>query len=213
MDNLLRKIFSLRELRYGLLLCFSIVICVVTYYFDEQINPADQMWLSISYYISFTIAAIWCGMNYFAQIRMNQFFRRQNDIYAYVNQLALSGEDKLELQNYLEDYATDLEQHGKTREEAVTEAINQFRVREFLSMSKHSKLFETHGHHYLLGYAAIMLSADLVLAIIDRLASPSIFFKIFFSVLSVYGASFVIVYVMYKALDQFIYEKIKKYFS
>ncbi|MGF7029159.1 hypothetical protein J2T17_000064 [Paenibacillus mucilaginosus] len=213
MDNLLRKIFSLRELRYGFLLCFSIVICVVTFYIDEKMNPSDQMWLSISYYISFTIAAIWCGTNYFAQIRMNQFFRRQNDIGAYINQLALSGEDKLELQNYLEDYATDLEQHGRTREEAAKEAIDQFRVREFLSMSKHSKLFETHGHHYLLGYAALMLSGALVLALIDRLSSPSIFFKIFISVLSVYGVSFLIVYVMYKVLDQFIYEKIKKYFS
>lgn len=212
MDNWVRKLFSLGELRYGFLLLLSIVICVLTFYIDERVNPSDQFWLSIAYYLSFTLAAIWCGMNYVAQIRMNQLYRRQNDIDAYVKQLALSGEDQLELRNYLEDYAADLEQQGKTREEAAQEAINQFRVKEFLSMSKHTRLFETHGHHYVLGYAAILLAGALVTDLIGVVWEGHWIVYMGTTVLAVYGVSLILVYVLYKILDRLIYERIKHYF-
>ena len=39
MRNWARKVFSLAELRYSPVLLLSIVVCVVAYSIDEQIDP------------------------------------------------------------------------------------------------------------------------------------------------------------------------------
>ncbi|MDQ0058658.1 hypothetical protein [Paenibacillus harenae] len=213
MTNLTRKIFSMGELRYAWLLLISSLLCIATFYVDEQFDPGDQFWLSIAYFTSFALAAFWAGMNYVGHIRMNNIYRKQNDIRAYVDQLALSGEDKLELQNYLEDFSSDLELHGKTKEEAAKEAINQFRAKEFLSMSKYTSPFESHGHHYLLGYGFLAIAAALFFVLIDHvLVSLSLIMLIMKTVLAVYGTCFIALLILYKILDRFIYRKLRDYF-
>ncbi|MDP4097916.1 hypothetical protein OIN60_14160 [Paenibacillus sp. P96] len=214
MTNLSRKIFSLGEIRYAWILLLSIVICIVTFFSDEHFNPDDQFWLSVSYYVSFTLAAVWSGANYVGHIRVNSLYHKQNDIPAYVAQLALNKEDKMELQNYLEDFAADLEHQGRSKKEAAKEAINQFKVKEFLSMSKHTRPFETHGHHYLMGYALLLLASVLLLAIIAQMIAPGILLLFIFQVvLAVYGVCFITLFMLYKVLDRFIYRKLKQYFS
>lgn len=214
MKNLLRKIFSLKELKYAWLLLISAMLCIFTFYVDEHFNPSDQFWLSIAYFTSFALAAIWGGMNYVGHIRINSLYRKQKDIQAYVDQLALGREDKLELLNYLEDFAADLELQGKTKEEAATEAINQFKVKEFLSMSKHTSPFESHGHHYLLGYGSLSLAVVLILILIEKaLNSFSLYLFILETVLAVYGICLIALRILYKILDKFIYRKLKNYFS
>lgn len=214
MTNLIRKIFSFGELKYGWLLLVSIVLCVVTFYADEHYDSGDQFWLSVSYFISFALAALWAGVNYVEHIRINSLYRKHGDIRAYVDQLAINAEDKLELRDYLEDYATDLEQQGRNRQEAVTEAINQFRVKEFLSMSKHTQPFESHSHHYLLGYSSLAIAATLLLVLFDyAFPSYSLYALILGTVLAVYGMCFIALLVLYRILDKFIYRKLKDYFS
>jgi len=214
MTNLTRKIFSLRDLKYPWLLLISSVLCILTFYVDEHFDPGDQFWLSIAYFTSFAFAAIWGGMNYVGHIRINNLYRKQNDIRAYVDQLALSGEDKLELHNYLEDFAADLEQRGRSKEEAITEAINQFKVKEFLSMSKHTRPFESHSHHYLLGYSSLALTASFFLILINYVfPSFSLYLLILETVLAVYGLCFILLLILYKIFDKFIYRKLKDYFS
>ncbi|MNC27221.1 hypothetical protein D3C75_753870 [compost metagenome] len=214
MRNWTRKVFSLAELRYGPVLLLSVVICVAAFFIDEYINPRDQLWLAVTYYISFSLAALWCGINYIGHIRMNNLYRKHADIGAYVEQLAMSTEDKTELRNFLEDFAADLEGQGRSREEAAKEVISQFQVREFLAMSKHTQPFETHGHHYLLGYGILLLGVCLIsLAAELLLQQPPLAWLITSSVSGVYGASLFGVYVLYKLLDRFIYNKLKKYFS
>lgn len=213
-STLLRKIFSLGELRYGWLLAISVAVCVVAFYVDEQWNPREQLWLSLFYFASFLLAVLWGGANYVGHIRVNAMYRRQHDIAAYVNQLALSAEDKTELRNYLEDYAADLERQGRTKEEAEREAVSQFKVKEFLSMSKHTRPFESHGHHYLIGYAAIALAAAAAAALIDGLTdSYSLPGLIATTLLTVYGICFVALFVLYKIVDKFLYKKLQDYFS
>lgn len=213
MNILFRKIFSLAELRYGILLLLSIAICAVTFYIDEYWSPEDQLWLSIMYYVSFTVATLWCGFNYVGHIRLNSVYQKLHDIGAYVEQLAISGEDKLELRNYLEDYAADLEQRGMTSEEAAKEAISQFKIKEFLTMSKHTAPFETHGHHYLLGYALLMLAAAMVFTVAGHyIESLSLHMVIATTVLTVYGLCLGALFVCYKVLDRFLYQKLKNFF-
>ncbi|MDF2935585.1 MAG: hypothetical protein K0Q90_958 [Paenibacillaceae bacterium] len=214
MRNFIRKVFSLAELRYSPVLLLSIVICVIAFFIDEHVDPKDQLWLAVTYYVSFSLAALWCGINYIGHIRMNNLYRKHADIGAYVEQLAMSTEDKTELRNFLEDFAADLEGQGRTRQEAAKEVISQFQIREFLAMSKHTSPFESHGHHYLMGYGILFLGASLIALAAELLLShPPLVWLIISSVAGVYGICFFGVYVLYKLLDRFIYNKLKKYFS
>ena len=214
MRNWARKVFSLAELRYSPVLLLSIVVCVVAYTIDEQIDPKDQLWLAVTYYISFSLAALWCGINYIGHIRVNNLYRKHGDIGAYVEQLVMDAEDKTELRNFLEDFAADLEEQGRSREEAAKEVISQFQVREFLAMSKHTVPFETHGHHYLLGYGMMLMGVCLAATSVELLlAQPPLVWLIISSVSGVYGVSLFGVYVLYKLLDRFIYNKLQKYLS
>lgn len=214
MRNWTRKTFSLAELRYSPVLLLSIVICVAAFYIDEHVNPGDQLWLAVTYYISFSLAALWCGINYVGHIKMNNLYRKHADIGAYVEQLAMSTEDKTELRNFLEDFAADLEEQGRTKEEAAKEVISQFQVREFLAMSKHTVPFETHGHHYLLGCGILLLGVCLTALAAGALwGQHFLVWLIISSVSGVYGACFFGVYALYKLLDRLIYNKLKKYFS
>ena len=214
MRNWARKVFSLAELRYSPVLLLSIVVCVVAYTIDEQIDPKDQLWLAVTYYISFSLAALWCGINYIGHIRVNILYRKHGDIGAYVEQLVMDAEDKTELRNFLEDFAADLEEQGRSREEAAKEVISQFQVREFLAMSKHTVPFETHGHHYLLGYGMMLMGVCLAATSVELLlAQPPLVWLIISSVSGVYGVSLFGVYVLYKLLDRFIYNKLQKYLS
>ncbi|MFE6799214.1 hypothetical protein [Paenibacillus chitinolyticus] len=214
MTNLTRKILSLDELKYAWLLVLSIVICIATFFIDEHFDPNNQLGLTLSYFSSFLLAAIWGGVNYVGHIRTNSLYKKKNDIHAYVSQLALSRDDKTELQNYLEDFAADLELKGMKKEEAEKEAINQFRAKEFLSMSKYTSPFESHGHHYLIGYALISITLAVVIALIERtIASPSLFFLIMITIFAVYGISLGALFMVYRVLDKLIYKKLKDYFS
>ncbi|MCC3372760.1 hypothetical protein [Cohnella sp. REN36] len=214
MNPMLRKMFSLRDLRFAWLLLVSISVCGLTFYADETFASADPHALTVCYVLSFALAVIWSAANYIGHIRMHATYRKQHDIRAYVEQLAMSGEDRLELQNYLEDYAADLTSQGRTKEEAAREAINQFKVKEFLSLSKHSPLFDLHAHYYLLGWAAVAVAFFLLLGAIGLALFPSsLLLLIAESIALAYGLSFVGLFFVYKLLDAVIRRKLKEHLS
>ncbi|MDF2923623.1 MAG: hypothetical protein K0R57_2537 [Paenibacillaceae bacterium] len=214
MNTQARKLFSLADIKYAWLLLLSILVCFVTYYVDEIHNPRDELWLSVCYFTSFMMAAVWSGANYAGHIRMNVLYSKQHNIRVYVDQLALSGEDKLELQNYLEDFACDLQLKGLTEEEAAKKAIAHFKVEEFLSMSKHTRPFETHGHHYLLGWGILAEGAALITGALYFLWPPlSLYLRISTAILVVYGVCLIVLFFIYKMLDALIFRKLRDYFS
>ena len=210
--NLLRKAFSLYDIKYCWLLIVSLAICGAFFYVDRSYNPDDQFWLSVGYGVSFGMAVLWSGTNYIGHIRINAMYRKQNDIQAYVEQLAMSSEDKVELRNYLEDYAEDLMNQGKSEAQATAEAISQFKVKELLSLSKNSSLFHLHAHYYLLGWSAVAFILLGLLVVTDGLfVLNSLMTLIIVTILAVYGASFIFLFFIYKVLDVLIYQKLHKH--
>jgi hypothetical protein len=99
-SQLIKKIYSLKDIIYAWLLVISKVLFGFSFYID-RINLNDPIWLLIIFFISFAIAILWGTVDYIGHIRMNAMYQKQNNIRAYVNQLAMSEEDKLELQTYL----------------------------------------------------------------------------------------------------------------
>lgn len=211
MPNLTRKIFSLNDMKYGWSLLVSILVCGITFYIDRNTNPDDLFLLSVGYGMSFVIAVVWGAANYIGHVRMNVMFRRHRDIASFVGQLAMSQEDKLELRNYLEDYAEDLMREGTTKEEAAKEAISQFKVKEFLSLSKHTTIFELHAHYYLIGWTIVAIAAFIALGVVGNAAPPfSLPMLLVESVLVAYGAGFIALFFVYKLLDALIYKKLRE---
>jgi hypothetical protein len=102
--KLLRKAFSLGDIKYYWMLIVSIVVCGAFFYLDRSDNPDNQFWLNVGYGVSFGLAVLWSGVNYISHIHINAMYWKQNDIQVYVEQLAMNYEDKVELSNYLEDY-------------------------------------------------------------------------------------------------------------
>ncbi|MCQ6561822.1 permease prefix domain 1-containing protein [Paenibacillus mendelii] len=207
--TLLRKAFSLGDIRHSWLLILSVAICGVFFYMDRMDIPDDRLWLSIGYGVSFGIALLWSIVNYISHIRINVLYRNHSDIRAYVEQLAMSDEDKLELRNYLEDYTEDLMNQGKPREQAAAEAISQFKVKELLSLSKNTSLFQLHAHYYLFGWAAVASAAFILLVTMEGALLPNGgWVLILETIFIVYGAAFIVLFLVYKVLDVWIYQKV-----
>jgi hypothetical protein len=213
MTPLTRKIFSIGEIKQGWLLLLSAAICAATFAIDVIYDPDDQFWLSVAYYASFTAAAVWAIANYVLHLRLNRLYRKRDDIRAYAEQLALPADERQELLDYLEDFAADLERRGRSEEEAVREAITQFQVKEFLSMSKRSSPIETHGHHYLLGCAALSFFAALASAAVGLLPGvPEAPPFVAETVATVYGCCFLGLYGLYKFMDNLLFRTLSGYF-
>lgn len=202
-----RKMFSLLDMKHVWLLLLTSVLFGLSNYMDRMYTN-DPIWLHICYWISFAIAVLWGALNYISHIRMNVIYQKQNDIQAYVEKLALNKEDKLELQHYLEDYTEDLMKHGKTKEEASKEAINQFKVKEILTMSKNTMLFDLHAHYYLIGWTFITVIAFIFTWALELIFSFYPFITLTIeSVFIAYGIGLFGMFFVYKLLDAFIQRK------
>lgn len=209
-----KKMFSLHDIKYSWILLLSMALCFFIFYVDRSDYLADSAWLTIGYLLSFTVAVIWGALNYVGHIRINVMYQKQNDIHAYVAQLAMNQEDKMELQAYLEDFAEDLMKRGRTKAEASREAINEFKVQEILSLSKNTLLFNLHAHFYLLGWTILGFLVFILVGIFWVTLWPSsMMLLIIESMLFAYGIGFVGLFLIYKVLDTMIYRMFKDQLS
>ncbi|MFC5466015.1 permease prefix domain 1-containing protein [Lederbergia graminis] len=207
MSQYIWKIFSLRDIKYSWVLLSSSILFGITNFIDRLYSD-DPLWILISYWISFSIAVLWGALNYISHIRLNSMYKKQDDIRLYVNQLAMSQEDKLELQTYLEDYVQDLIQQGNSEEEAIRDAINQFKVKEFLSLSKNTMFFNLHAHYYLFGWMMVSIVAAILVWVLEAtiLPYPSMMLTIE-SIFIVYAIGLFGMFFLYKIIDVTIYKK------
>lgn len=131
----MRKVFCLRDIKYSWLLLLSIAFCFLVFYIDRS-DMKDPGWLTIGYLLAFALAVVWGVINYIGHIRMNVMYQKQNNIQAYVENLAMGKEDKLELQHYLEDYAADLIMQGKPKMKLQRKRLTNSRFRKFYPYQK-----------------------------------------------------------------------------
>ncbi|USK31022.1 permease prefix domain 1-containing protein [Bacillus sp. CMF21] len=173
----------------------------------------DPLWVHAGYWISFAIAVLWAVLNYISHIRMNNMYKKQDDLQVYVNQLVMSEEDKLELRTYLEDYVQDLMKQGNTEADAMREAINQFKVKEFLSLSKNTMFFNLHAHYYLIGWTFLSVIASILVWIFELTLFPYPLITLTIeSIFIAYAIGLFGMFFLYKIIDAVIYRKFKELF-
>lgn len=209
---MIRKIFGLGDIKYSWILVLSSIIFGISNYMD-RIYLSDPLWVHTCYWISIAIAVLWVALNYISHIRMNSLYMKQDDVQRYVNQLAMSDEDKLELRTYLEDFVEDLMEQGSTEEEAKREAIKQFMVKEFLSLSKNTMFFNLHAHYYLIGWTIVFISASMLVWLFEYAIFPHPIVTLTVeSILIVYAIGLFGTFFMYKIMDTVIVRKYKALF-
>jgi drug/metabolite transporter (DMT)-like permease len=205
MKNMLRKIFNLSDIRYSWLLLISMGTFVLSLY-NEKINPdiaPITQWLTYGFAI--LSAVIWSILNYIAHIKVSANYKKFDNIETYVDNLIMSKDEKLELKAYLEDFSADLLSQGKSKEDAVQTAINQFRIQEFTSLSKNSSVLNLPIHYYLIGYLLLDILIIIILTFITSIMLSSSFWLLAFEFMFIlYGVGFLGLFFLYKMLDSVI---------
>lgn len=200
--------------RWLFVLIASILICGYSFYRDRASGAEDPQWLAAGYAISFGLALVWSLLNYVSRIRLNNLYRKHSGIEAYVDQLAMSEDDKLELRNYLEDFAQDLASQGRTQQEAEAEALSHFRIKEWMSASDRSSLFSFQSHSYLWIWAAGAYVLAVVLAIADIVFKlDTVWTLIVTTLLAAYGTAWIALVYVYKLADAWIERQWRNHFS
>ncbi|WP_079529317.1 hypothetical protein [Halobacillus hunanensis] len=210
MKHLYRKVVSLKDIKYGWLLVISILLFMVTLYFDLYYDPSHvPIQAAFGYGIAFIVGVIWGAINYISHIKVNILYRKNNDIITFVDNLAMVQEEKMELQTYLEDYTEDLMTQGMEREKAVKLAIDHFKIREFSSLSKDTQIFNLPAHYYLWGYtgiAGILCLSSLYVT--NALITSSLTLIVIEAALFAYGFGFAALFFVYKLIDTMLYRKL-----
>lgn len=209
MKNILKKTFNLSDIKYSWLLLLSMVIFILSLYFEKISSSITPLTQWVTYGSAFLSAVIWSVLNYIAHIKVNANYKKYDDIKTYVDNLVMSKDDKLELMAYLEDFAADLSSQGKTKAEAVQIAINQFRVQEFSSISKNNSVLNLPIHYYLIGYVLVDIALVIVLALLTNTVFHGYFWLSAFEfTLAAYGVGFLGLFFLYKVFDAAISKKI-----
>ncbi|ROR27258.1 hypothetical protein EDD66_107172 [Mobilisporobacter senegalensis] len=208
MNTTLKKLFNLTDIRYPWLLLISMCAFIFSLYYDKNHTNISLAYQWMTYGFTIISATVWSILNYIAHIKISANYKKYDNIDTYVENLLISKEEKLELKGYLEDYSSDLISQGKTKEESIQTAINQFRVQEFTSLSKNSSLFNLPIHYYLIGYSLLSITVATLLEFMPMILkqSPFLFSAIQFMLIS-YCIGFTGSFFLYKLLDSIISKK------
>ncbi|MDV4151329.1 hypothetical protein R0131_10795 [Clostridium sp. AL.422] len=204
----IKRIFNLSDIRYSWLLIFSMIIFIFSLY-NNKINPNINVGLEIlTYGIAIGSSFVWSILNYVDHIKVNAIYKNSNDIDSYVNSLIMSRDEKDDLKQYLNDFVKDLEESGKTKDEAIKTAISQFQVNEFTSLSKNTGILELPSHYYLIGYVIIFAVIIILTQFMISLGLEGRFwlYSINF-MLTLYSLGFLGLFLLYKMVDSLIARK------
>lgn len=209
MNLLIKKVFNLSDIRYPWLLLISMLLFIFSLY-NNKINPDISMIVElVTYGSAVIIAFVWSILNYIDHIKVNVLLRRYDTIDVFVDNLVMEKQEKEDLKSYLNDFVKDLEENGKTRDEAVKTAIAQFQVQEFTSLSKDNGIFELPVHYYLLGYIIIFAGLIILIGIFTNtiLVNSFLLHAINF-MLNLYAIGFLGLLLLYKLIDNLVTKKI-----
>lgn len=210
MKILTKKIFYFSDIRYSWLLGISAMLFILSLY-NNKVNPDINSTIEwVTYGSAIGCAFVWSILNYVDHIKINALYKEGNDIDAYVRSLAMNKEEKEDLKVYLNDFVTDLEANGKTKEEAIKEAIAQFQVQEFTSLSKNGGILELTTHYYLLGYAIVFIILNLIIQIsLGTGILNSFWLHAISFTLILYAVSFLGLIFLYKLIDILVTKNLK----
>ncbi|MCC3863765.1 hypothetical protein K0040_05485 [Terrisporobacter petrolearius] len=209
MQIFVKKIFNLSDIRYPWLLLISMIAFMFSLY-NNKINPEiSTMMEFLTYGMAIAIAIVWSILNYIDHMKINVLLRRYDNIDVFVDNLVLNKQEKEDLKSYLNDFVKDLQDNGKTKDEATKAAIAQFQVEEFTSVSKNSGIFELSSHYYLIGYILIFAIIMTLIGIFtNTILDDSFLLKAMNFMLNLYSIGLFILLFLYKIIDNLVIKKI-----
>ena len=210
MKRFLSKIFDLSDIRYSWLLLISMGVFILSLY-NGKIHPQlPPIYDWVTYGSAFSLAVVWGILNYIDHIMLSAWFKKCNDIEAYVENLVMSKDEKQELKSYLEDYVQDLVLQGKTQPEATKMAIDQFKVQEFTSLAKNSSLLKLPIHYYLIGYTVLALAMTVILHLVSSMVIWTFWLLSLEFTLVIYAVGFLSLFFLYTLMDMVVAKRISR---
>jgi hypothetical protein len=209
MKLLFKKLWSVTDIKYGWIITLSFLVFLFLFYIDLRVNRHFIHPLAlVGYGLAFVVAVVWSILNYISHIKINVLFKQSSDIDAFLSQLTISRDEKVEIKAYLEDYIVDLMENGQELMEATKEAIEAFKVKEMLSLSKNTALLNLPAHYYLLGIGVSLLILGLFTRLLE-LVDYDLFLLALEWLFYLYGVGCIGLFFAYKLLDIVLYKKIK----
>lgn len=208
MNSIIKKIFNLSDIRYSWLLVISMLFFIFSLYNNKINSDLTATVEYITYGTAVGLAFVWSILNYIDHIKVNVLLRKYDNIDIFVDNLVMNKQEKEDLKSYLNDFVKDLEENGKTKEEAIKTAIAQFQVQEFTSLSKSNGIFELPVHYYLIGYIIIFVVAIVIIGVFTGTILEDFFLlhAINFT-LNLYCIGFLGLIFLYKLIDILVAKK------
>lgn len=205
----IKRIFNLTDIRYPWLLLLSMILFVFSLY-NNKINPDINVGLEfLTYGTAIGCAFVWSVLNYIDHMKLNAIYKKSDNIDSYVDSLIMKKDEKEDLKQYLNDFVQDLEANGKTKDEAVRIAINQFQVDEFTALSKNTGIFELPSHYYLIGYVVIFALVMILTQVLISIGLGGRFWLYAVNfMLVLYSLAFLGLVLLYKLIDTLVARKI-----
>lgn len=193
----IKKCFRFQEIKYPWVLLVSMILFVAML-FVNRLFPQDFAKIeNIAYGIVCLTALLWALLNYHAHLKAYALCGGHNSVEGFLEQLCLSREEKEELAEYLNDFVSDLESSGNTHAQAVSQAIGQFQVKEFIQ----GNALQTGSQYYLLGYGLLFTVISFIIEVL-KLLFPLPFFLSAFSFMFVcFGVGLIGLFFVYKLTD------------
>lgn len=209
MNIFIKKVFNLSDIRYSWLLFVSMLLFIFSLYYNKM-NPKLSIIVElITYGGAAGLAIVWGILNYIDHIKINAKFKKYDNVDLFVENLVMNQEEKEDLKAYLNDFVDDLQQKGRTEDEAIKTAIAQFQIQEFALLSKNNGIFELPSHYYLLGYFCIIAVAIVVIGVFtNTIFGNSFLLKAMNFTLNLYAIGLICLLFLYKLIDKLIGEKI-----
>lgn len=201
----IKKCFRFQEIKYPWVLLVSMILFVAML-FVNRLFPQDFAKIeNVAYGIVCLTALLWALLNYHAHLKAYALCGEHNSVEGFLEQLCLSREEKEELAEYLNDFVSDLESSGNTHAQAVSQAIGQFQVKEFIQ----GNALQTGSQYYLLGYRLLFTVISFIIEVL-KLLFPLPFFLSAFSFMFVcFGVGLIGLFFVYKLTDMLLKKRMQ----
>ena len=151
------------------------------------------------------VALLWGILNYTGQLQRSAMCGRFESVEAFTCKLPMTVQDREDLTEYLNDFVKDLEENGKSHQDAVETAIGQFQIREITRSE--GGLIESKPHYYLVGSAVICLGIALVIEWVNLAVHLPFPILAMSFMLVCYGLGFAGLFLIYRLADIVISSK------
>lgn len=198
---------SIKQISYKTTLLLSMLLFFTSYLLDILMVPSETETIFVlGYTAAILVAALWAILNYIDHLRINPLYKNYSSTKDFVKDLTLPKDEKIEIQQMMDDYVQDQIDQGADQQQAIQQIIQQFKSSE---LPENHSLFYLHNHKYLVLLGAMMLLFSIMVWGLKTIfpvleSAAAVVLEIMFAC---YGVGFWLSFAMYHLLNKILIRK------